>query len=82
MPNDSETGRLLKISADQGNADAQYDIGMGYWLGYYGLSRDSDEGHRYIRLAARQGHEGAKRTLENNPPRWAKWLYMRGWGYK
>jgi hypothetical protein len=84
LKNDSETGRRLKASADGGDADAQYKLGMAYNMAEYGLSRDYDEGQRYIRLGARQGHEGAKRSLETFAPRvgLAKWLYMRGLGYK
>jgi hypothetical protein len=79
-----EGQRYLRLAADRGHADAQYALGVAYQLGYYGFSKDYDEGQRYLRRAARQGHDGAKRMLETGAPRvgWAKWLYMRGWGYK
>ena len=84
MANDIETVRLLKGSADQGNADAQYHLGMAYKEGAHGLPSNYGESQRYIRLAARQGHEGARSMLAIDAPRLqvAKWLYMRGWGYK
>jgi TPR repeat protein len=94
MLNDSEAVRLLKISADQGNADAQYDLGLLYMNVH--LSReqrgssspglqedwtDNDEAERFMRAAARQGHIGARQWLEGGAPSLpiAKWLYIRGW---
>lgn len=81
MSNDSEAVRLLKISAEQGNAAAQYDLGYLYIQGLRGLPEDRREGDRLFRLAARQGHWGARLQLESNAPRHpiAKWLYIRGW---
>jgi TPR repeat protein len=75
MSNDSEAMRLLKISANQGNADARFSLGLEYAL------KDDRESMRLIKLAARQGHIEARRFLESSAPRVAiaKWLYTRGW---
>jgi TPR repeat protein len=80
MSNDSEAVRLLKISADQGNAEAQTDLAMLYSFGERGLPQDHREAERLYRLAARQGHDGARRWLESEAPRLgiAKSLYIRG----
>jgi TPR repeat protein len=81
MSNDSEDVRLLKISADKGNADAQYELGLLYSGGNRGLPKDWPEAERLFRRAARQGHIGARKFLEWNAPRnpIIKWLYTRGW---
>ena len=92
MLNDSEAVRLLKISADQGKADAQYDLGLIYMDAHLSRQRsgslglpedwtDNDEAERFMRAAARRGHIGARRWLEGGAPRLpiAKWLYIRGW---
>ena len=80
----SERVAQMKRFADQGVGEAQYELGSAYWGGDFGLPKDFDEGTRYFRLAARQGHKAAIRMLEITAPRakWAKWLYMRGIGYK
>jgi TPR repeat protein len=81
MSNDSEAVRLLKISADQGNADARFKLGLFYSDGSRGLPKDWPEAERLFKRAARQGHIGARLYLEDNAPRMptAKWLYTRGW---
>jgi TPR repeat protein len=92
MLNDSEAVRLLKISADHGDADAQYNLGLLYMdvhlsrqrNGSLGLPEDwtaNDEAERFMRAGARQGHIGARQWLEVGAPSLpiAKWLYIRGW---
>ncbi len=81
MSNDSEAVRLFKISADQGNADAQFELGLFYLDGRGGLPKDRRECYRLFMLAARKGHIRARGFLEDNAPRMpiAKWLYTRGW---
>jgi TPR repeat protein len=81
MSNDSEAVRLFKISADKGNADAQFELGLLYMFGSRGLPKDWPEAERLFKRAARQGHIRARQYLEDNAPRMpiAKWLYTRGW---
>jgi TPR repeat protein len=81
---DSERVARLKKFADQGVGEAQYELGYAYSGGHFGLPRDHVESQRYTRLAARQGHQAAIKVLAVTAPRakWAKWLYMRGIGYK
>jgi TPR repeat protein len=73
----SEAVRLLKIAADKRNADAQFELGFLYDSGSRGLPQDWDEAERLFMRAARQGHIGARNSLEWNAPRLpiAKWLY-------
>lgn len=82
--NDGEAVRLLKISADRGNADAQFKLASLYMRDTSGLpTKDwrEVEAERLFRRAAHQGHIGARLSLELYAPRYpiAKWLYMRGW---
>lgn len=81
MSKDGEAVRLLKLSADRGNADARFELGFLYDSGSRGLPKDWDEAERLYMRAARQGHIGARNSLEWNAPRLpiAKWLYTRGW---
>jgi hypothetical protein len=88
-----EAVRLLKISANHGDADAQYDLGLLYLdasilshqrsvsLGLPENWTANDEAERFMRAAARQGHIGAREFLEDRAPSLpiAKWLYIRGW---
>jgi TPR repeat protein len=69
MSNDGEAARLLKISADHGNADAQFELGLLYLDGSRGLPKDWPEAERLIKRAARQGHIRARQFLESNAPR-------------
>jgi TPR repeat protein len=80
MSNDSEAVLLFKISADRGNADAQFELGLFYSNGSRGLPKDWPEAERLFKRAARQGHIRAQQFLESNALRMpiAKWLYTRG----
>lgn len=49
--------------AEQGDADAQYELGLCYFRGDK-VHRDMSEAVRLYRLAAEQGHEEAEITLE------------------
>ena len=49
--------------ADQGHAEAQYRLGKMHEKGW-GTAKDSDEALRWYRLAAKQGHEQAKKILK------------------
>jgi TPR repeat protein len=81
MSNDIEAARLLKISADKGNADARFELGLFYLDGRGGLPKDREAAFRLFMLAARQGHIRVRQYLEDNAPRMpiAKWLYTRRW---
>ena len=57
-----EAVRLYRLAADQGNAVAQYNLGICYEFGK-GVAKDLDEAIRLYRLAAEQGHENAKKAL-------------------
>ena len=49
----------LKLSAEQGDADAQYNLGVMYANGQ-GVEEDNEEAARLIGLAAEQGHVNAQ----------------------
>jgi hypothetical protein len=49
--------------ADQGHAEAQYRLGKMHEKGW-GTAKDSDAALRWYRLAAKQGHEQAKKILK------------------
>ena len=51
-----------KPLADQGDADAQYNLGLMYDYGY-GVAEDDAEAARWYRLAADQGHAIAQYNL-------------------
>ncbi len=84
LPKDhQEAARLYKLAAQGGNAEAQYELGVSY-MGYgffRELPQDNRAAYRLLVLAARQGHDGARRLLESKAPRVAvaKWLYTHGW---
>ena len=84
LPKDhQEAARLYKLAAQGGNADAQYELGISYMgHGYFcELPRDNRAAYRLLVFAARQGHDGARQSLETHAPRGAvaKWLYTHGW---
>ena len=54
--NDREAARLYKLAADQGNANAQNNLGTFYRDGRGGLEKDDREAARLYRLAADQGN--------------------------
>lgn len=49
----------LRSSAESGDENAQYDLGM-----FFCLSLKNDEGEKYLRMAAEQGHAEATEALE------------------
>ena len=55
-------GSLIE-AAEQGNADAQYYLGLSYYNGK-GVAQDYAAAASWLRKAAEQGHELAKNTLE------------------
>ena len=58
----AENVRLNRQSAEQGDANAQLQLGRAYVSGS-GVPQDTAEGIRWIRLAADQGHVGAQYAL-------------------
>lgn len=54
--------RQLKPLADQGNSDAQFNLGSLYYQGW-GLPQDYQEAVRWFRKAADQGHAAAQVNL-------------------
>ena len=52
----------IRLAAEQGDADAQYNLGTMYATGQ-GLSQNNAEAARWYRLAAEQGDANAQRNL-------------------
>jgi TPR repeat protein len=63
MSDDREAARLYKLAADQGNADAQVNLGFFYENGRGGLPKDDPEAARLYKLAADQGNSWAQDAL-------------------
>ena len=53
---------VLKARAEQGDADAQNDLGVMYMDGH-GVEPDYDEALKWWRKAAEQGHAGSQHSL-------------------
>jgi len=60
--NDTETVRRWRLAADQGDANAQFGLGMAYENGR-GVEQDFAEAVRWYRLAADQGDARAQYNL-------------------
>ena len=58
----AETMRLLRPLADQGDATAQYNLGLMYFNGQ-GVPQDYAEAMKWYRKSADQGHAGAQYNL-------------------
>jgi TPR repeat protein len=63
MSDDREAARLYKLAADEGNASAQYNLGIFYSFSRGALSQDYHEAARLFKLAADQGHASAQYNL-------------------
>src|SRR5436309_3203198 len=59
---DATALRLIRPLADQGNAEAQYNLAIMYFTGQ-GVPKDYAEAAKWFRLAAEQGHAGAQYAL-------------------
>ena len=55
--------RLFRLSSDQGNANAQYNLGTMYLTGRGGLAKDDVEAARLFHLSAQAGLPNAQRNL-------------------
>ena len=51
--------KLFKLAADQGNAKAQYNLGVMYYIGK-GVTQDFTRAYMWLHIAASQGLEDAK----------------------
>ena len=58
----AEAVRWFRLAAEQGDASAQFLLGVMY-LGGRGVLKDAAEAVRWFRLAAEQGHAGAQSKL-------------------
>src|SRR5258708_35030300 len=58
-----EAARLYQHAADQGDPDAQVNLGVFYQRGIGGLAKDEREAARLFELAANHGNETAQRNL-------------------
>ncbi|MEN8734596.1 MAG: tetratricopeptide repeat protein, partial [Lentimonas sp.] len=56
---DTEAVKWYRKAAEQGYAQAQYNLGMAYYYGH-GVPEDYVESYMWLNLAAAQGDENAK----------------------
>ena len=64
VPQDyQEAARWYRKAAEQGNANAQYNLGIMYYNGR-GVPEDDSEAVRWFKKAAAQGYANAKKTLQ------------------
>jgi TPR repeat protein len=56
---DKEAVKRFRLAADQGNANAQYNLGLIYEIGA-GVSEDNKEAVKWYQMAADQGHIAAQ----------------------
>ena len=52
---DAEAARWYRMAAEQGNPDAQFNLGLSYAKGQ-GVAKDNAEAVHWYRLAAEQGN--------------------------
>lgn len=62
-----ECDKWYRAVAEQGHAEAQYQVGLGYYWGH-GVEEDREEAFRWIRKAAEQGDSDAREFLEEEFP--------------
>jgi len=62
----------LRLAAEQGNAEAQFRLGVMYGNGDDGIEMDQQKAMSWFSQAARQGHENALITMA--------WMYANGAG--
>jgi TPR repeat protein len=60
--NYEEAVKWYRLAAEQGNVDAQYNLGCSYEDGE-GVEQNHEEAIKWYRLAAEQGEEDAKEAL-------------------
>lgn len=69
-----ENAKWVHKTADEGDAGAQYHLGLIYWYGANGYKKDLPKAYNWFRKAAIQGHAGAQEKLGI--------FYRRGLGIK
>jgi len=58
--------KYLKMSADNDNSTALYNLGEIYFHGRMGVTKDQKKGIQYLKLAALKNQPKAKEILKNN----------------
>jgi hypothetical protein len=58
-----EQGDVLTRRAEDGDIEAQYELGLRYEKGAGGFRRDGSKAVRWLTAAADRGHRGAMRSL-------------------
>ncbi len=61
---DKQAVKWFRLAAEQGNADAQNNLGWVYANGL-GIPKDLEEAVKWYRLAAEQGHDLARGNLDD-----------------
>jgi TPR repeat protein len=59
----SKAAKWYRLAAEQGDADAQYNLGVCYDNGH-GVEQSYTEAVKWYKKAAEQGHEYAKKELD------------------
>ena len=59
----STAAEWYRKAADQGDADAQYKLGVFYENGY-GVTQDKEQAMQWYKKAAEQGNESAKNAID------------------
>ena len=63
LKDDAEAVKWYRLAAEQGQANAQYALGLSYGAGLGGVLEDHAEAVKWFRLAAEQGVASAQYTL-------------------
>ena len=66
--------------AEQGYADAQFEMGLMYKHGD-SVPKDNKEAMKLFKLAAEQGHSGAQRIVNISVPWWKPWKLYGWWRF-
>ena len=53
----------IKAKAEKGETDAQYELGICYWLGDKGITQNYQEAVKWLRKAAEKGYDAAQYNL-------------------
>lgn len=57
------TANIYKKAAEQGDAEAQFNLGLSYYYGR-GCKKNRIEATRWFAAAVKNGHKGAKKFLD------------------
>ena len=72
--------REFRPLAEQGNADAQFNLGLMYKNGE-GVPEDDKEAMKLFKLVAELGHSGAQRIMNISVPWWKPWKLYGWWRF-